>query len=180
MKTLSLFLVFCSGAFLPDLSAQTDAVRSEPSNHGVKSSDAYAIKGHTPFIGRDKTSSGRAYRSDTRARSFLRSAGLSQAPVLPPASTKGLYIQPGYTDPSRSTSKNAASSHAKVLSPPAAGPKDGNISPAAQRVATLSPELPVTPAHNRSPSPVAIGGPTFSPGAKNAALLNGTGLKHKP
>jgi hypothetical protein len=40
--------------------------------------------------------------------------------------------------------------------------------------------LPVGPARNGGPAPTVIGGPLLSPVTRNSAVLNGTGLKHKP
>jgi hypothetical protein len=55
-------------------------------------------------------------------------------------------------------------------------PNGGVVSQSSQRTAAL----PINPTPHRSSSPIAIGKATPPLGPQNAAVLNGTGLKHKP
>ncbi len=88
----------------------------------------------------------------------------------------------------QTTLKNAAGTHQPALRQSDGAPKEGptknmNSKPSSQPALPSSgqlPVLPVNPTHNRGPAPAIISGSTISSTARNTAVINGTGLKHKP
>jgi hypothetical protein len=83
----------------------------------------------------------------------------------------------------KSTSANAAELHQPGLNKSAGGAKAGSMINERENqrrlpVAGLSGTPPPNQVHRHGPGPAIIGGPTISR-ARNTAVINGTGMKHK-
>jgi len=88
-----------------------------------------------------------------------------------------------------STSGNAADRHQAGLGQSGGAPKDGLRTSTIEKQRSPPPvspspgqftALPVNPAYKRGPAPAAIGGLPTSSGARNTAVISGTGMKRKP
>jgi hypothetical protein len=208
MKTVGfLFTVVSWGLFLPGLSlAQPSPQAPEQAPSGTRSQsakDPHLDEGQ----GAHTQGKGERTEGDIVTRSKLTAPPLAPAAkparerqppsIFPPRSESKSFPgsrgrsaeRRGAIEQSRSTSRTAAIPRQLGFSQPAGAAKDrlmNNTTEKQLNRPALSPPpshfsaLPVNPAPGRGPAPAIIGGPTSSLRGKNTAVINGTGMEHRP
>jgi hypothetical protein len=180
-----------------------------PSEQGQNQGKGDQEDGNPPYKTRDGDPAlSKSYPADLNERREAQRRGErlgEQHPGQRPSPDKGHQARAGKTKPNphsgqespraaasnrgqtRSAPINAAGPYQPALIPFAGEPKDSRKAVERQRNPALPPcsgqtpaALPVSPAHDRSLVPAAIGGTRLSSGARNTVPLNGTSLKHKP
>ena len=203
MKPLGFFFaLFCCGALAPGLGiagpAEQDSREAAPASHSPSSTEDPSQQAQTtrnqgqeqlPHDRRLERSAG-PYKNSEAGPGHVkpRPHPSHNEPKAAAGKGKPLAGKRNEGDPPRSASKDATVVPQPALNSSAGAAREGLKRPTVERPPSpaLPPSrgqldgLPVNPAQRRNLAPAVIGGSSIATASKNTAVINGTGLKHKP